>query len=265
MGSFISLLKTPKTQIGFLLTLIFITAFFNNPSLKVALVFVLSVGSTLLFDLLFLKARGIKPFFPSASLVTGSIIGLLTSPLAIWYIPVTIAAFAVFSKNFIRFDNRHVFNPAAFGLLVSTLIFANPVSWWAVSFQQFSIFNFQFSIPFIILLSPALVSIVRMKRYRITLSFLFVYILMNTTFNSKFLASPAGGLILNSITDPTTLFFTTVMLPEPMTTPNNHKRQIIFGAFVALLAITISLWNSTALDAFILALLIGNAVFFKFR
>jgi hypothetical protein len=80
MGSFISLLKTPKTQIGFLLTLIFITAFFNNPSLKSILVFIFSVGSTLIFDLLFLKIRGIKPFFPSAGLVSGSIIGLLHLP-----------------------------------------------------------------------------------------------------------------------------------------------------------------------------------------
>jgi len=259
------LLKTPKTQIGFLLTLIFITAFFNNPSLKAIFVFTLSIGSTLLFDLLFLKIRRVKSFFLSASLVTGSIIGLLTSPLANWYIPIAIGAFAMFSKNFIRFGNRHVFNPTAFGLLVGTLILATPVSWWAVSWQQFTTQNLEFIIYFLIFLSPAFVSMVKMKRYRITLSFLIVYALLAQFLN-------LNSSILNFIADPTTLFFATVMLPEPMTTPNNHVKQILFGIFVGLLAIFVSspILNSKFLiidsvDPLVLSLLLGNLVFYKLR
>ena len=258
MNYLINLLRTPKTQIGFLLTLIFITAFFNNPSSKVILIFALSVGSTLLFDLLFLKIRGVKPFFPSAALVSGSIIGLLTSPLANWYIPIVIAALAMFSKNFLRFGNRHVFNPAALGLFAGAVILEIPVSWWAVSFQQFRIQNPEFIIYFLILLSPAFVSMVKMKRYRITLSFLITYAVLTQFLN-------LNSSILNLIPDPTTLFFSTVMLTEPMTSPNNYKKQVIFGAFVGFLALTMSLWNFMTIDPFIPALLIGNAVFFKFR
>lgn len=185
---------------GFFLTLIFITAFLNNPSQKALLVFMLSLVSAASADLLFVRLRGVKPFFPSGSLVTGSIIGLLTSPDLSWYVPIVIGIIAMFSKNFIRFSNRHIFNPAGFGLLVGAIIFGYNISWWAVSFQKFSIFNFQFSIPFLILLSPALVSIFRMKRYRIVLSFLIAYALLNQFLNLK-------SSILNLITDPTILCF----------------------------------------------------------
>jgi len=261
LNVFINLLKTSKTQLGGFLTLIFITAIINNPSMQAFFVFVLSIISTVFFDILFLRLRKIKLLFPSAALVTGCIIGLLTSPLAGWHVPVAIAALAMFSKNFMRFSNRHVFNPGAFGLLTGTLIFSTAVSWWAVSWQQFfpqSGISLRETIPFLILLSPTIVSMVKMKRYRITLSFLITYALLTQFLN-------LNSSILNLIPDPTTLFFAIVMLPEPLTSPNNHKRQIIFGAFVGFLALTISLWNFMTIDPFIAALLTGNAVFFKLR
>ena len=244
---------------GFFLTLIFITAFLNNPSQKALLVFMLSLVSAASADLLFVRLRGVKPFFPSGSLVTGSIIGLLTSPDLSWYVPIVIGIIAMFSKNFIRFSNRHIFNPAGFGLLVGAIIFGYNISLWAVSFQKFSIFNFQFSIPFLILLSPALVSIFRMKRYRIVLSFLIAYALLNQFLNLK-------SSILNLITDPTILFFSIVMLPEPMTSPNRHNRQTLFGIFVALISIIASFpISNLSPDPLIFSLLLGNLAFFRFR
>jgi len=244
---------------GFFLTLIFITAFINNPSQKTLLVFMLSLISTASADLLFVRLRGVKPFFPSGSLVTGSIIGLLTSPDLGWYVPIVISIIAMFSKNFIRFSNRHIFNPAGFGLLVGAIIFGYNISWWGVSFQQFRIQNLEFIIYFLVLLSPTLVSILHMKRYRIILSFLIAYALINTT--------------LNSFLDPTVLFFSIVMLPEPMTSPNRHNRQILFGFFVALISIFVSspILNSKlsiinfAPDPLIFSLLLGNLVFLRFR
>ena len=240
---------------GFFLTLIFITAFLNNLSQKALLVFMLSLISTASADLLFLRVRGVKPFFPSGSLVTGSIIGLLTSPDLGWYVPIVIGIIAMFSKNFIRFSNRHIFNPAGFGLLVGAIIFHHNVSWWGVSWQQFfpqSGIPLRGTIPFLILLSPALISILRMKRYRITLSFLIAYALIN--------------IKLNSFLDPTVLFFSIVMLPEPMTSPNRHNRQILFGIFVAIISIIASFpISNLSLDPLIFSLLLGNLAFFRFR
>lgn len=237
---------------GFFLTLIFITAFLNNPLQKALLVFLLSLISTAISDLLFVRLRNIKLSFPSATLVTGSIIGLLTSPNLSWYVPVVIGIIAMFSKNFIRFSNRHIFNPAGFGLLVGAIIFGYNISWWGVSWQQFRINNLELIIYFLILLSPALVSVLRMKRYRITLSFLITYALININ--------------LNSFLDPTVVFFSIVMLPEPMTSPNRHNRQILFGFFVAIISIIASFpISNLSLDPLIFSLLLGNLAFFRFR
>lgn len=266
----IRMLKTPKTQLGIFLTLIFITAFLNNPSQNALLVFLLSLLSTVLSDLLFVRLRNIQPFFPSASLVTGSIIGLLTGPYVDLYVPIVISAIAMFSKNFLRFGNRHVFNPAAFGLLAGALLLYTPVSWWAVSFQQFfpqSGILLRETIPFLILLSPVLVSLVRMQRYRIALSFLVAYIIINRILNSN---PSADGL--NFVFDPTIIFFSIVMLPEPMTSPNNQIKQILFGIFVAIISFTVSspalafqFLPFNSIDPLVFSLLLGNLVFFKLR
>lgn len=258
MQYFINLLKTSKTQLGISLTIIFITAFLNNPSQKALLVFLVSLISTAIADLLFLRIRRIPLFFPSAALVTGSIIGLLTSPNFDWYIPIVIGIIAMFSKNFIRFSNRHIFNPAGFGLLVGAIIFHNNVSWWAVSFQRLNIYSLPSIFYFLILLSPALITAIRMQRWRMTLSFLMIYVFLNQFLNLK-------SSILNLITDPTILFFSLVMLPEPMTTPNRHIRQILFGTFVAIISLVVSSPILNSFDPLIFALLLGNLVFFRFR
>lgn len=258
LHSFLNLFKTPKTQIGFFLTLIFITAFINNPSQKILLVFLLSIVSTVTSDLLFVRLRNIQPFFPSAALVTGSIVGLLTSPYLSWYVPIVVGIIAMFSKNFIRFSNRHIFNPAGFGLLVGAIIFGYAISWWAVSWQQFRIHNSEFIIYFLILLSPSLISSYRMGRYRITVAFLLTYFVLIFLPNTKY-------LILNTILDPTILFFSIVMLAEPLTSPNNHMKQILFGVFVALVSILASSPILNSLDPLIFSLLLGNIVFFKLR
>src|SRR3989338_3053753 len=61
---------------------------------------------------------------------------------------------------------------------------------------------------------------------------------------------------------PTVLFFTLVMLPEPMTTPYIKKYQVIFVVFVSIISFLIS--SFFAGDPLITALLLGNIIFFKF-
>lgn len=260
------LLRTPKTQLGITLFFILITAFINNPSLKIIAIYLFLYFIAVISDLFLLKIRGIPLFFPSAALVSASIITLVVNPNLSWYQLFVIAVLAIAYKNFLRISGRHIFNPAGFGLFVGSLMFPDAISWWGVSFQQFSIFHreatsfayFPFSIYFLVLLSPLLISIVRMRRHRIILSFLVTYVLLQTILNSKL-------SILNSF-DPTLLFFSLVMLPEPMTTPNRRMWQIIFGIFVAVLSLIVSpLTQNFQLDPLITSLLIGNLLFFKFR
>lgn len=251
-------LRVPKNQLALTLFLIFITGLITNYSFSKLALFFVSILSCIFFDFVFLRIRKNPLFFPSAAIVTGLLITLISDPNFSWYQIVIICAVTIASKNFIRPLGRHVFNPTAFGLIASSVFFGNAISWWGVSWQQFNIYGIKF-IFFLILLSPSLVSQFRMQRFRITISFLITYVLVNQILNSRF-------LILDSLLDPTVLFFSIVMLPEPMTSPNNHMRQVLFGIFVAIISIVVSLpFLNSHFDPLLLSLLIANLIFFKLR
>lgn len=227
------------------LLLIFISAIIHYPLISHIQSFFIALLSTIVFDLAFLKLRRIKLFFPSAAIVTGTIIGLATSLNFSWDQLIFAGCLAMFSKHYLRFENRHIFNPAAFGLFFSHLVFGDTISWWAVSWQQFGTQNPQFIIYPLILLLPGLVSAVRLRRFANIIVFYLVY-----------------GILTKIIFDPTVVFFSFVMLPEPMTTPSKLTEQILFGISVALLSFII---RFPLPDIFIPVLLLGNVVFFCFR
>ena len=252
-------LRIPKIQLSITLFLILLTAIFTNFSTQNIVFVLVSVVSCALFDLLFLTIRKKPLFFPSAALVTGLIIGLVGNPNLVFFQTVIICFFAIVSKNFIRPTGRHIFNPAAFGLIIGSFLFGNSVSWWGVSWQQLKMYDVKFIMYYLILLLPGFISLIRMRRFRITLVFLVVYYILQIILNTKY-------LLLTTIFDPTVLFFSFVMLPEPMTSPNNHTRQLLFGLSVGVVSLIVSLgiinWR---FDPLLLSLLIGNLIFFRLK
>lgn len=261
-----SLLRSPKIQLSLFLFAILLSAIVSIHSLLPFRNFLIILSTAIIVDLSCVKLRGIKPFFPSAAIATACIIALLASPTLsiVELIATTLTAMVI--KNFLRIKNRHIFNPAASGLFLVSLLFHHTVSWWGVSFQTIVAFRFQSLIFLLILFSPFLVSAVRMRRFRIQVPFLTV----NTILAIFFSHQPA---ILTLLFDPTTIFFTAVMLPEPMTTPNRPSQQLAFGAFIAILATILSLpslietlpFLQQLPDVFLLSLLISNLLFFVKR
>lgn len=256
------ILRLPKIQMFFFLLVIYFSAAVYQMSLSLILSLILILLATLALDLFFLKIRKLDFFLPSAALVTASIISLTNTPRNSLFELLLIIFIAVFAKQFLRIDNRHIFNPAALGLFVGGIIFKTNISWWAVSFQEFRFGNLESVIYFIMLLFPAYVSVYRMRRYGIIIPFFLTYVI----FNFLFLKNPI-------LFDPTVIFFSLVMLPEPMTSPNKRLRQVLFGIAVASMAVLISLPVSyfgfrigeLIPDPLIVSLLMGNLLFFKFR
>ncbi|OGK13882.1 hypothetical protein A3C98_01865 [Candidatus Roizmanbacteria bacterium RIFCSPHIGHO2_02_FULL_37_15] len=245
----------PKTQMAVALLLIFITAFINQPSLDLVFRFVLAVVFGICFEILVLKMRDTELFFPSATVVSVLIISLLLAPnLTAVELFVTIII-SILSKHFLRMGKKHIFNPAAFGLLIGGLFFNHDVSWWGVSFQQLKIDNLFLFLSFLFLLLPSYISVLKLRRFLMIFLFLMIYSF------SQYL------LIKNiAIFDPTVIFFSLVMLPEPMTTPSKPIRQTLFGIFVAGFSFLVSspILNSLP-DPLIAGLLLGNFAFFKWR
>lgn len=264
-----SFLHIPKVQLTLTLILIYLTVFRLYPVAQSLYVLVISLGSVILFDLLFTFVRRGTLFIPFAAIATGLIIALIIDPDAKWYQIATVSGIAMGAKNFIRVSNRHIFNPAAIGLFVGGIIFSQYVAWWGVSFQSIRQVTFQNLILFLILLSPAVVSAHRMRRIYSIITFILAY----TVFSHIFTFTLSIPSIVGRMFDPSVLFFSLVMLPEPMTSPINPKRQVLYGLAVASIAqliayptISSNLTDKGLLpDLFIPALLLGNLLFFKFR
>ncbi|MBI4062499.1 RnfABCDGE type electron transport complex subunit D [Candidatus Gottesmanbacteria bacterium] len=263
-----SVLRIPKAQLALFLFLIFLSTLTHYPVFPSVFILLISLVSTISFDLLFVSIRKRTVFMPYAAIVTGLIIALLSNPTAGWYEIAAIGAIAMAAKNFIRISGRHVFNPAAIGLFIGGILFRQPVAWWGTSFQNITYPTVQNILTFIILLLPVIVSGFRLHRHWSMLAFVSAYMIFSYVSTTISPSSLAMRLL-----DPTVVFFATVMLPEPMTSPSNPKRQVLFGLTVAVLAQILSYPSLTntliALnllpDLFIPALLLGNLLFFKLK
>lgn len=245
----LSILRIPKIQLAAALTLIYLSSLKQYPIATTLYILITSVGFAIFFDLLFTFLKSRTFFLPLSALITGFIIALIIDPNALWYQVATICGLAMGFKKLFRIGGKHIFNPAGAGLFLGGLIFNLPVTWWGASFQNITVPNFGNFLFFFILHLPAYVSVWRLKRFGSIFSFLLIYNLF-----SRF------SLVL----DPTTIFFALVMLPEPMTSPFNLKKQIFYGVIVATVGLILS-HIPIFPDILISALLLGNLFNFFFK
>lgn len=185
-------------------------------------------------------------YWPFSSLVSGLLIGLIIDPKQPIWVFALAAILASLSKQFIGAGNRrHIFNPAAFGIMAVSIFFQVPVSWWAVAWGN---------LPLIILI-PLMARILwRLKRLTLPATFLIIYYLYLLTLMSPKVA-------LNTLIDGSFLLFALIMLPEPITSPIVGKFKYFFGILVAILAILISKFLQIG-EVFLPALLMGNFISF---
>lgn len=200
-----------------------------------------------ILDLAITKIRDEKFYIPSASLVTGFLIGLVIAPTAkVWMILIA-ALFASLSKQFIGAGaRRHIFNPAAFGIMAVSLIFGTSVSWWGVAWSSW---------PILVLLPVMFLILRKLNRLFIPVTFLLVYFIYLA-------AQTTPDDALKTLFDGSVFLFALVMLPEPITSPGWGYFKYVFGAMVAILAIVIPKFLLVS-DNFLAALLLGNLIGFS--
>jgi len=169
-----------------------------------------------LANYLFSKLFKAKTNFESAS-ITALILGLIVGPFSFFEsLPaLTFIGFAAMASKYIfAFRKKHIFNPAATAVFLSAIIFQTGASWWIGSIQI---------LPIIIV--GGLLVLAKIERFELVASFLVVYF---------FTGLVGRGLSTSSFLAPVIWFFVFVMLVEPLTSPSTKKRQIAFGAFVAI-------------------------------
>lgn len=169
-----------------------------------------------------------------SSIITGFILSLIFGPVPLLtnLIPLTAAPIlAMASKYLITFRGRHIFNPAAFGALVSAMFLNQGASWWISGYSI---------APFILL--GGLLILKKIRRLEMVLVFLILYIISNPQNIFSLANSPI-------------LFFALVMLVEPLTSPFKRSHQILYAALIAISFYLLGNFISYPLEV---SLLIGN-------
>lgn len=215
--------------------------FFIGFSLQFIIPLLLIPTVTGVADIILKRIRFGKWKYSPSGGITGLILAMVLSPIPI-YAQVIVGLVAILQKHIIKINNRHIFNPAAFGLLFAWVVFSAPPAWWAVATP--AVFLFLFSDYLI-------------RKLPLSLTFYLVYVSLVSI--SSFFTT--GTFSLSILSYPL-LFFALVMVVEPRTSAVTMKGMVIEGV---VLAVTIfAIQQFTSIDMFIPMLLLMNLlVYFR--
>ena len=225
-------------MISFLIILHLVSIFFYDIGVNALPPVFIAVITTVSLDLIieYIKSKKNRMqnpiFFPQSSLISGLFIGGLLTQNLPWYIYVLAGIIAILSKHLIKIQQKHIFNPANFGILLVSIIFGASHTWW-ISSPSIPL-AFYVDIPLVLIFGIFIIW--RLKRFDLTISFLVSYYLINSiielvggsNFNEIFYTIINGGVIY---------FFSMYMLIEPRTHPTARKQRVIYGVLVAVLFI----------------------------
>ncbi len=228
--------KSVKTQL-----IIFLFLFILFLSLKekyfhylasffIAISFSVAIESIIIF----LKKKQFK--ITESSIITGSIIGIVAY-YSLFHLLVT-SLIAICSKHFIKLKGKHIFNPAGFGLLLSSFITGETIEWKGAYLWY--------------ILAPAGIYFTsRIKKLELLYGYIFFSFLL---FGLQSVFS--GGKILE-VAGYLNYFFIFIMLIEPKTSPFTFYGKIIFGSVVAILIFLLT-QSGAGFDVEIASLLFAN-------
>ena len=136
-----------------------------------------------------------------------------------------VSAWAMASKYVLALDKRHLFNPAAFGAALMSLVFHRPVSWW--------VGDYAILLPLLVLGGGLIAA--RLRYFEMLGSFAVVALGLAVAHGNRSgfadVTQSLSRMGIHSMFG----FFGLVMLTEPRTAPLGRWRQIAYGALVGLL------------------------------
>lgn len=159
-----------------------------------------------------------------------------------------IASIAILSKHFLTIKKKHIFNPAAFGLFLASILFPIGQSWWG----GFSLLP-TWLLP--LLFVGGYIIIQKVNKFPQIFAFLGTY------FSVIFLLAIADiGNSAELLRNPfihSVLFFAFFMVTDPPTSPAKNKEQVYFGIIIAFISIFIYLVFG-GLSFLLVGLLVAN-------
>lgn len=231
-------LKSIKIQLIIFLCGFALYLSFRDKDAVFLLTTLIAVISAIGLESAFLFLRNKKIIVTDSSVISGLIVGHVLYSGNPWWIFLSASLLAICSKQLIHFNKRHLFNPAAFGIFMTIILFGASTQWRGTYMWY-------------ILLPFGLYFISKIQKLEVLIGY----------------GLTALGLLgIQAVTQKTPLFnvfgylsyfYIFIMMIEPKTTPIKKRGKFIFGVGVAAL-IFILTELGVRFDAELCALLLFN-------
>ncbi|MCQ6282106.1 RnfABCDGE type electron transport complex subunit D [Bacillus sp. EB600] len=241
-------LKTPKGFVTMAMITYLLVASMGSKELAGIRNGFVAVLISIIVDILCNVIKKRKWSMPDGAVITGLIISLILSTATSLGVIAWTVVIAILSKHLLVYKKKPIFNPAAFGLLLSVLLFQTGQSWWG-AFGDLPVWTILF------LLVGGYKVTNRVNKFPQVFSFLgtsFFLLLLMGHFNIGGAVDALRPPFINA-----TLFFGFFMLTDPPTSPGKDKDQIVFGILTAVSGTVIYGFFGGLMYLFI-GLLIGN-------
>ena len=158
--------------------------------------------------------------------VTAFILALIISPNDpfhnLWFLGWA-GVLAMASKYILAINKKHIFNPAAIAVVITSLFINQSASWWIANL---------YTAPLVFIFGYLIVR--KIQRFDLIYSFIFTslacIVIWNFSQGGNWLLMAGRSLVYSPI-----IFFGSVMLTEPLTTPPTKKLRIIYGSMIGFL------------------------------
>jgi Na+-translocating ferredoxin:NAD+ oxidoreductase RnfD subunit len=199
--------------------------------------------AAVLADLALGRLRGWGWIVPDGAALSGMITGMVLSPSVSSWVAAGAAALAIGSKHVLRIRRGHVFNPAAFALVVAALAGWGGQSWWGATAGSHPL-------SLALLVATGLLVADRVNRFHMVGVFLGAWYGLLTFValwvDPRPVVEAYRAPFVNAA-----LFFAFFMLDDPPTSAGPRREQARYGAIVAAAASGCSLapgrWRSCLL------------------
>ncbi|MEI6832214.1 MAG: RnfABCDGE type electron transport complex subunit D [Candidatus Omnitrophota bacterium] len=208
--------KSIKTQLIFYLICFALFLAIKDKDISFLFTVFMAVISALAIEsfILYLKNKAFQ--ITESSVITGLIIGFVFSGDEVWWKFVFASALAIFSKHLIRFQKKHIFNPAAFGIFLSTILLGASTQWKGT-------YLWYIVVPF------GIYFIYKLKKTGVLIGYALISLLL---FGSQAIFQKVSFW---NIFGYLSYFYIFVMVIEPQTTPLKTMGKYLFGAGTAAL------------------------------
>jgi ferredoxin-NADP reductase len=211
--------------------------------------FVVLVFVTFVTNIIFAKLFKV-PTNVESVYITAFILTLIISPPVegefISTLPLLVLAgfLSMASKYLLNIGHKHIFNPAAVSVFLTTYLIGQSASWWVGT---------NLMLPLILI--GGLLVVRKLRQFHLVIPFVLTSLLVTAVLNQSLQTIPQSFFI--ALTVSPLLFFAFVMLTEPLTMPYTKKGRIVYGVLVGIL-FNPQLHLSSAYSSPEAALLIGN-------